>query len=154
MAKSTTTFSCIKCGAAHKKWVGRCDACSEWNSIIEEAPLAAGPAGKTLGKSKGRKIALGSLSQIDAPLERIPSGISEFDRVLGGGMVPASAILVGGTLLVRRDLGVRMPQALDQEYRDREGISCGETMAISMKAGSVGAVLGAVLGLLAYELLI
>ncbi len=55
----------MKCGAAHKKWAGRCDACGEWNSIAEEAPLAAGPSGKTLGASKGRKVALGDLSGID-----------------------------------------------------------------------------------------
>ena len=76
-----------------------------------------------------------------------------FFAIAVGGII-GSAILVSGTLPVRRDLGVRMPQALDQEYRDREVISCGETMAIGMKAGSVGAVLGAVLGLVAYELLI
>jgi len=86
----------MKCGATHKKWAGRCDACGEWNSIVEEAPLAAGPSGKTLGGAKGRKVALGDLSEIDKPLPRIASGIAEFDRVLGGGMVPASAILVGG----------------------------------------------------------
>ena len=86
----------MKCGASHKKWAGRCDACGEWNSISEEAPLAAGPSGKTLGAGKGRKVALGDLSDIDKPLPRMASGIDEFDRVLGGGMVPASAILVGG----------------------------------------------------------
>jgi len=58
--------------------------------------LAAGPSGKTLGAGKGRKVALGDLSDIDKPLPRMASGIDEFDRVLGGGMVPASAILVGG----------------------------------------------------------
>ena len=58
--------------------------------------MAAGPSGKTLGAGKGRKVALGDLSDIDKPLPRMASGIDEFDRVLGGGMVPASAILVGG----------------------------------------------------------
>jgi DNA repair protein RadA/Sms len=96
MAKQSTSFTCMKCGAAHKKWAGRCEACGEWNSIAEEAPLAAGPSGKTLGATKGRKMALGDLSEIDKPLPRMASGIAEFDRVLGGGMVPASAILVGG----------------------------------------------------------
>jgi len=86
----------MKCGASHKKWAGRCVACGEWNSIAEQAPLAAGPSGKTLGAAKGRKVALGDLSDIDKPLPRMTSGINEFDRVLGGGMVPASAILVGG----------------------------------------------------------
>jgi uncharacterized protein (DUF2062 family) len=76
-----------------------------------------------------------------------------FFAIAVGGII-GGALLAGGTLLLRRDLRVRIPQALDQEYRDREIISCGEAMAIGMKAGSVGAVLGAVLGLLAYESLI
>ncbi|MFK5998895.1 MAG: DNA repair protein RadA [Rhodobacterales bacterium] len=96
MAKLSATFTCMKCGASHKKWAGRCDTCGEWNSISEQAPLAAGPSGKTLGAAKGRKVALGDLSDIDKPLPRFASGIDEFDRVLGGGMVPASVILVGG----------------------------------------------------------
>jgi len=58
--------------------------------------LAAGPKGKTLGGAKGRKVPLGDLSTVDAPLPRATIGISEFDRVLGGGLVPASAVLVGG----------------------------------------------------------
>lgn len=86
----------MKCGASHKKWAGRCDTCGDWNSITEEAPLAAGPSGKTLGASKGRKVALGDLSEIDKPLPRMSSGIDEFDRALGGGVVPAGVILVGG----------------------------------------------------------
>ncbi|MBL4807334.1 MAG: DNA repair protein RadA [Rhodobacteraceae bacterium] len=96
MAKSKTTFTCASCGATHKKWAGQCDNCKEWNTVQEESALAAGPEGKTLGAHKGRKIILSDLSTTDAPLPRIKSGATELDRVLGGGMVPASAILVGG----------------------------------------------------------
>lgn len=96
MAKSALSYSCSSCGAAHKKWAGRCDACGEWNSIVEEAPLAAGPKGKTLGASKGRRLPLGDLATKEAPVPRSHSGIAELDRVLGGGLVNASAILVGG----------------------------------------------------------
>jgi DNA repair protein RadA/Sms len=96
MAKTTLAFTCTACGSAHKKWAGRCESCGEWNSILEEAPLGAGPAGKTLGAAKGRAVALTSLTTKDAPVPRAKCGIEEFDRVLGGGLVPASAILVGG----------------------------------------------------------
>ncbi|MEE9455196.1 MAG: DNA repair protein RadA [Paracoccaceae bacterium] len=95
MAKSST-FTCSACGAAHKKWAGRCEACGEWNSITEEAALSAGPKGQSLGAMKGHKIALSSLDTKDAPLQRSHFGMAELDRVLGGGLVPASAILVGG----------------------------------------------------------
>ena len=93
MAKSSPAFTCTACGAAHAKWAGRCDACGAWNSIVEEAPLSAAP--KSLG-AKGRTIALSGLSTEDTPPSRASSGMEELDRVLGGGLVPASAILVGG----------------------------------------------------------
>ena len=96
MSKSATSFTCTACGAVHKKWAGRCDACGAWNSIIEEAPLSAGPASRSLGTARGRKIELSTLATEEAPPPRAASGMDELDRVLGGGLVPASAILVGG----------------------------------------------------------
>jgi DNA repair protein RadA/Sms len=93
MSKSTSSFICSSCGTAHKKWQGRCEGCGAWNSIVEEAPLSSGP--KALG-AKGRTIALTDLATEEAPPPRAGSGIAELDRVLGGGLVPASAILVGG----------------------------------------------------------
>ncbi|MCA3436978.1 MAG: DNA repair protein RadA [Rhodobacter sp.] len=93
MARSSPAYTCTACGAAHAKWAGRCDACGAWNSVIEEVPLSTAP--KSLG-SRGRTIALSDLSAEDAPPPRAPSGMEELDRVLGGGLVPASAILVGG----------------------------------------------------------
>ncbi len=96
MAK-TPNFSCNACGAKHNKWSGRCDSCGEWNSIVEEVPIsAAGPASKTLGGARGKAVALSDLSSAEAPPPRTQSGIGELDRVLGGGLVAASALLVGG----------------------------------------------------------
>ncbi|MFB9225217.1 DNA repair protein RadA [Paracoccus cavernae] len=95
MAKSITSFTCTACGATHKKWAGRCDACGEWNTIIEEAPLSQGP-GKGLGAARGKTIPLSGLGTSEPPPPRACSGIEEFDRVLGGGIVPGSAVLVGG----------------------------------------------------------
>jgi DNA repair protein RadA/Sms len=92
MARAQPQFSCTACGALHRKWAGRCEACGAWNSIVEEAPIAAGP--RTVGK--GRALALSTLQDEEAPPPRAQSGIAEFDRVLGGGLVAASAILVGG----------------------------------------------------------
>jgi len=96
MAKPVSTFACADCGAIHKKWSGRCDACGAWNSIAEEVPLSSGPASKTLGGARGKPIPLTDLSTEEAPPRRTASGMDEFDRVLGGGLVPSSAILVGG----------------------------------------------------------
>ena len=95
MAKSPT-FSCANCGATHSKWSGRCDDCGAWNTISEDTPLSEGPAKSGLGQARGKAIALTTLSSDDAPPPRTLSGIAELDRVLGGGLVEASAVLVGG----------------------------------------------------------
>ncbi len=120
MAKSGPTYTCAECGAVHKKWSGRCDACGSWNSVVEEAPLSAGPATKSLGAAKGRKIELTTLATHETPPPRAASGLGELDRVLGGGLVPASAILVGG------DPGIGKSTLLLQAAASfaRSGLSC------------------------------
>jgi DNA repair protein RadA/Sms len=94
VAKPTSRFVCQSCGAVSAKWVGRCEACGEWNTILEEAiTQRPGPAAKS---GSGRRIAFVDLAGNAEPAPRCPTGIAELDRVLGGGLVPASAILVGG----------------------------------------------------------
>ena len=95
MAKSKT-YVCSACGASHNKWSGRCEGCGEWNTISEEVPLSSGPATKSLGAIRGTRIPLTDLSTNETPPERTRSGSGELNRVLGGGLVPASAILVCG----------------------------------------------------------
>ncbi len=93
MAKAT--FTCSKCGTSHGKWVGQCDSCMEWNTLVDQGPLSAGP-GKTLGGKRGRTITLTDLATVEEPPARTMAGVAELDRVLGGGLVKASALLVGG----------------------------------------------------------
>jgi len=77
-------------------WSGKCDACGEWNSIVEEVVQASVPKGMN-GARKGRTLALSSLKdETQTEYKRYRSGIAEFDRVLGGGLVPGSATLIGG----------------------------------------------------------
>jgi len=95
MAKQLTSYACGSCGAVYRKWQGKCEDCGEWNTIAEEKSAVSG-APKGLSGKKGRSI---NLVPLDAPLESAPrlmTGIEEFDRALGGGLVPGSAILVGG----------------------------------------------------------
>lgn len=92
MARSSPQYTCTECGAAHRKWAGRCEACGAWNALVEEV-AAVSPRGAGRG---GQRIQLSPLTAAEAPPPRARSGIEEFDRVLGGGLVPASAILVGG----------------------------------------------------------
>ena len=94
MVKAATRFVCQDCGAVSPKWAGRCETCDAWNSIVEEAVAARpGPAGKA---SAGRRIAFVGLAGDAEPAPRTATGIAELDRVLGGGLVPASVVLVGG----------------------------------------------------------
>ena len=79
MAKSSTTFTCTACGASHSKWIGKCEGCGAWNTLVEEVPLSAGP--KALG-SKGKSIPLTDLATQEASPPRAASGINELDRVL------------------------------------------------------------------------
>ncbi len=95
MAKAPL-FKCSECGASHKKWAGQCDSCQAWNSITEDKPLASGPAKKTLGGLRGTQIKLTDLATQEAPPPRTMAGVGELDRVLGGGLVQGSALLVGG----------------------------------------------------------
>lgn len=95
MAKSKS-YVCSSCAAAFSKWSGHCEGCGEWNSIVEATPLSAGPSKKSLGAKRGTALTLTTLATQETPPPRTMSGMREFDRVLGGGLVAASAILVGG----------------------------------------------------------
>ncbi len=95
MAKTSASFVCQSCGAVHNKWSGKCDACGGWNTITEEA--APPPLGSTAQKrQRGRAFTLEDLKTEDVEPARRVTGINEFDRVCGGGMVPGCALLVGG----------------------------------------------------------
>jgi DNA repair protein RadA/Sms len=97
MAKRAS-YVCQNCGAVSQRWQGKCDACGEWNTIIEEAAALAGGVGAAPARKGlvGRPFALESLSGESRPVERIVTGIGELDRVAGGGFVPGSATLIGG----------------------------------------------------------
>jgi DNA repair protein RadA/Sms len=94
MAKPHTRYVCQSCGASSAKWAGRCESCGAWNSIVEEPAEALAPKGQSA--KGGRKIDFVDLSGASAELPRAVTGIAEFDRVTGGGLVPGSAILIGG----------------------------------------------------------
>jgi DNA repair protein RadA/Sms len=92
MARSRTVFVCQSCGASAPKWSGQCAECGQWNSLVEGAPerqlRVAGAAAQT------RVRRLNEVRAEDTP--RLPSGLGEMDRVLGGGVVPGSVVLIGG----------------------------------------------------------
>lgn len=94
MPKPSSIFVCQSCGSVHAKWAGRCDACGEWNSLVEETQSQnARPAHK---RKKGRNLDFVDLGGESRDVPRLVTGIGELDRVTGGGLVPGSALLVGG----------------------------------------------------------
>lgn len=94
MAKKSAIFACQSCGATYSKWQGQCDACSGWNTIVQEASADNTPKG--LGIGKGSRIDFVPLDGESKRPPRLTTGVAEFDRVTGGGLVPGSALLVGG----------------------------------------------------------
>lgn len=96
MARPVSEYVCNNCGHVTTKWSGKCEACGQWNTISEMAGSAAPPIGRGAKKTKGKSVELAPLAGNDKEPERCKSGIGEFDRVLGGGLVPGSATLIGG----------------------------------------------------------
>jgi DNA repair protein RadA/Sms len=92
VARASTRFVCQHCGYASSKWLGRCPECGEWNSLVEEATRDAKPAGAVSSADKPRSI--GDVEIDHAP--RMKTGLGELDRVLGGGLVAGSMVLLGG----------------------------------------------------------
>lgn len=94
MSKTSNNFLCQNCGAATSKWAGKCESCGKWNSIVEETGRELTPKG--LGAGKGKRIQFESMVGSTEQAPRIATGIGEMDRMLGGGLVAGSAILIGG----------------------------------------------------------
>jgi len=101
MAKIKSIYVCNDCGSEHSRWQGQCNGCKEWNTITEmtQAPVAQDARSARYsgyaGKANSQVQTLAAISLTEMP--RIPSGYQELDRVLGGGIVPGSAILIGGS---------------------------------------------------------
>ena len=96
--KTKTVFACQECGAQSQKWLGRCAECGAWNSLVEERAAEA-PAAADIAKRYSLAVTAGPqlYADIDTMVaERLTTGIGEFDRVLGGGVVPGSLVLIGG----------------------------------------------------------
>ncbi|ADM08632.1 DNA Repair Protein [Parvularcula bermudensis HTCC2503] len=97
MARSTESYVCQSCGAVYAKWAGRCDACGSWNTIdIELSDAPPGSVGAKSGGTKGRALTVEGMIGEAAPLPRLSTKNAEFDRAVGGGLVPGAALLIGG----------------------------------------------------------
>src|ERR1700749_418741 len=97
MAKNSLSFVCQNCGAAFNRWQGKCESCGEWNTLVEEDTTGVTTMPASIrSKRRGRTFALESLTGKSNDAPRLSSGMSELVRVIGGGFVRGSVLLVGG----------------------------------------------------------
>jgi DNA repair protein RadA/Sms len=97
MAKAKTQYACTECGGTSSKWAGQCPACGQWNTMVESVVETAANrfGGQAKGLVQGAPVMrLSDIEALDVP--RFGTGIEEFDRVLGGGLVPGGVVLIGG----------------------------------------------------------
>jgi DNA repair protein RadA/Sms len=119
-------YVCQQCGAQQPRWLGKCPECGEWNSLVEEKPATASPdASPRGGLFRMREVAPLAYQDIESQTDaRQSSGINEFDRVLGGGIVPGSLVLIGG------DPGIGKSTLL-LEVSDKLSLAYGKVLYIS-----------------------
>ncbi len=135
MAKARTVYRCTECGAEYPKWLGKCDSCGAWNTLVEEpaatvvtskrsaARAAAGVAANT--------VALGGVTGTET--NRWRTGLNEFDFVLGGGIVPGSMVLVGGEPGIGKSTLLLQVAARLQEHGQSTLYVSGEESALQVK---------------------
>ncbi|MBI3746193.1 MAG: AAA family ATPase, partial [Chloroflexi bacterium] len=150
MARATSRYVCQTCGEAFLRWEGQCRTCGAWNSLVEtviHTPSRPGRAAPSRPRD-GAAVAVSLASVSDPEVDRMAVGIGELDRVLGGGLVPGSLVLVGGepgvgksTLLLQAAAGVAAggPVARPVLYVTGE-----ESAAqVRLRAGRLGVAAGA-----------
>ena len=133
MAKAKTQYTCTECGASNPKWQGQCPGCGLWNTLVETI-AETGTGGGNRFKSLAPAAKLQNLADIEArEAERVPTGISEFDRALGGGLVSGGVVLIGGdpgigksTLLLQALAGL----SVDHKVLYVSGEESGEQVAL------------------------
>ncbi|MBS0010831.1 MAG: DNA repair protein RadA [Bacteroidales bacterium] len=136
MAKSKSIWVCNNCGAESPKWVGRCNACGEWNTFMEEISRESKKTSLSFGREQARPQLLNDISASEK--NRISTGMEETDRIMGGGIVPGSLILIGGEPGVGKStLALQMAMKLDnKKLLYVSGEESGEQ--IKLRAGRLG----------------
>ena len=98
MVKTRTSFVCQNCGVSYPKWTGKCDNCGEWNTLVEQAPVAAGKSAVARSATSGRELTPQTMNSIavEETQKRMSTGYGDLDLVLGGGVLPGGVLLMAG----------------------------------------------------------
>lgn len=115
MPKNKTKYVCQNCGHTEAKWLGKCPACGQWDTLVEEMPVPEKLQKAYLPESATKSVPKPLTKVVEQETERLATGIREFDRVLGGGLVSGSLVLLGGTPGIGKstillDAGIRFAQ--------------------------------------------
>lgn len=139
MAKTKRRYICQACGSVSHRWQGQCADCAEWNTLAEDAPATVFSQKHDLS-SGGRPVEFVPLDAPGEELKRIPSGVAEFDRALGGGLVPGSAILMGGDPGIGKSTLLLQAAALVARAGRQSVYVSGEEAAgqVRLRAGRLG----------------
>jgi DNA repair protein RadA/Sms len=140
MAKNVLSFVCQNCGAAYNRWQGKCEACGEWNTLAEENAGGAAVPANLRPRRKGRVVALETLTGETHDAPRTASGMSEFDRVTGGGFVRGSVLLLGGDPGIGKSTLLTQAASLMARAKQRSVYISGEeaTAQIRLRAERLG----------------
>lgn len=98
MVKSKTSFVCQNCGANYPKWIGKCDNCGEWNSLVEQTPTSTGKSVVARSGNSGKVLKVQTMHSISSQesIQRLSTGFKDLDEVLGGGILPGGVVLMAG----------------------------------------------------------
>ncbi len=142
MAKAAkAVFVCQSCGAVASRWAGKCTGCGAWNSLAEETNAGPPPGSGLPSKGRtGRIVTLEPLARKETAATRLPTGLDELDRVTGGGIVPGSAVLIGGEPGIGKSTLLLQLAAMMGQAGKRVIYFCGEeaTTQVRMRAERLG----------------
>src|SRR5438477_8502180 len=140
MSRTLTAFTCTACGFESPRWLGRCTACGEWNTLVEEVRERTAKSAPRAARAAAQARPLAEIDPDGS--RRIPTGSGEFDRVLGGGLVSGSLVLVGGEPGVgKSSLLLQALGAIGASGRSTLLVSGEESPAqVRMRAERIGAV--------------
>src|SRR5438045_5924807 len=139
MAKTKTVYSCTECGGLSPKWQGQCPQCAAWNTLVEALDAGAGARFESVTGTKSQVTPLAAVEAKEN--NRVASGIEEFDRVLGGGLVAGGVVLLGGDPGIGKStLLLQACAALGAAHRSLYVTGEESVEQVALRAGRLGVV--------------